>query len=263
MSLVFLPLFKTMKHSIIILFLSLIGFNKIHSQIVNVESLRRVSDTSKWSGSASLDIGLIKNTQSIFKITNNLRLQYNTDKNLYLFINDLKLEQIEDNSFVNKGIQHIRYNRKITERLKLEIFAQSQYDAISDIKFRGLVGTGPRFKLSKNDNYRFYLGTLLMFEHEESSVQNIEILRDFRGSVYFSCSLYPLENISLVSTTYYQPLLKQFSDFRISNQTSIGIKVLKNLLFKTSFTYNFDTDPIIGIPKTQYELTNGIVYTFD
>jgi len=239
------------------------SLNLTYAQIVNVESLRRISDTSKWSGSASLDIGLIKNTQSIFKITNSLRLQYNTRKNLYLFINDLKLEQIEDNSFVNKGIQHIRYNRKITERLKLEVFAQSQYDVISDIKFRGLLGLGPRFKLSKSKDYRFYLGTLLMFEHEESSDKTIDILRDFRGSVYFSCSLYPLENISLVSTTYYQPLLKQFSDFRISNQTSLGIKVLKNLLFKTSFTYNFDANPIIGIPKTQYELTNGIVYTFD
>lgn len=235
----------------------------VDAQIVNVESLRRISDTSKWSGAANLDIGLIKNTKSIFRITNKIRLQYNTEKNLYLFINDLKLEQIEDNSFINKGIQHIRYNRKLLERLKLEVFAQSQYDAISNIKFRGLLGIGPRFKLTKSDNFRYYLGTLFMYEHEEASENTIEVLRDFRASTYFSCSLYPLENISLVSTTYYQPLLKQFSDFRISNETSLGIKVLKNLLFKMTFTYNFDASPIIGIPKTQYELTNGIVYTFD
>jgi len=247
----------------ILLIILIFGFSTSYAQIVNVESLRRVSDTSKWSGATNLDIGLIKNTKSIFKITNKIRLQYNTDKNLYLFINDLKLEQIEDHSFVNKGIQHIRYNRKLMERIKLEAFAQSQYDAISDIKFRGLLGIGPRFKLSKSDNYRFYLGTLFMFEHEEALDNSIETLRDFRASTYFSCSLYPLENVSIVSTTYYQPLLKQLSDFRISNETSIGIKVLKNLLFKTTFTYNFDESPIIGIPKTQYELTNGIVYTFD
>ncbi|WP_178987622.1 DUF481 domain-containing protein [Winogradskyella schleiferi] len=252
-----------MKSFILLVIFLITSFNGIDAQIVNVESLRRISDTSKWSGAANLDISLIKNTQSIFKITNKIRLQYNTEKNLYLFINDLKLEQIEDNSFVNKGIQHLRYNRKIIERLKLEIFAQSQYDAISDIKFRGLLGIGPRFKLSKSQDYRLYLGTLLMYEHEESSDSDTEILQDVRGSAYFSCSLYPLEHISLVSTTYYQPLLKQFSDFRISNETSLGIKVLYNLLFKTTFTYNFDASPIIGIPKTQYELTNGIVYTFD
>jgi hypothetical protein len=252
-----------MKRFHLILIFIIFSFNFSLAQIVNVESLRRVSDTSKWSGATNLDIGLIKNTKSIFKITNKIRLQYNTDKNLYLFINDLKLEQIEDNSFVNKGIQHFRYNRKLTERLKLEVFTQSQYDAISDIKFRGLLGAGPRFKLSKSKDYRFYLGTLLMFEYEESSDNSIAILRDFRGSTYLSCSIYPLENLSLVSTTYYQPLLKQFSDFRISNETSIGFKVLKNLLFKTTFTYNFDASPIINIPNTQYELTNGIVYSFD
>lgn len=252
-----------MKRFILFIIFTTLSFNFTYAQIVNVESLRRISDTSKWSGAANLDIGLIKNTRSIFKITNRIRLQYNSEKNLYLFINDVKLEKVEDNSFVNKGIQHLRYNRKIAERLKLEVFAQSQYDAISAIKFRGLLGVGPRFKLSKSKDYRLYLGTLLMYEHEESSNNTIAILRDFRGSTYFSCSLYPLENISLVSTTYYQPLLKQFSDFRISNETSLGIKVLKNLLFKTTFTYNFDANPIIGIPKTQYELTNGIVYTFD
>jgi len=248
---------------LIILIISIFAFSFSFAQIINVESLRRISDTSKWSGAANLDIGLIKNTQSIFKITNKIRLQYNTDKNLYLFINDLKLEQIEDNSFVNKGIQHLRYNRKLAERLKFEIFAQSQYDAVSDIKFRGLLGAGPRYKLSKSKDYRFYLGTLFMFEHEESSDETIPILRDFRGSAYVSCSLYPLTNISIVSTTYYQPLLKQFSDYRISNETSLGIKILENLLFKISFTYNYDANPVIGIPNTQYELTNGIVYSFN
>ena len=233
------------------------------AQIVNVESLRRTSDTSKWSGSAALDVGLIKNTNSIFRITNRIRLQYNTNDNLYLFINDINLQRIEDNSFVNRGIQHLRYNKKVAERIKVEAFAQSQYDAVSDIKFRGLLGAGPRFKLTKNKNYRFYLGTLIMYEYEEASDPEIAILRDFRGSTYFSLSMFPVENLSIVSTTYYQPLLKEFSDYRISNETSVAFQILRNLAFKTSFTFNFDTEPIIGIPKTQYELTNGIVYSFD
>jgi hypothetical protein len=239
------------------------GLQTSQSQIINVESLRHVSDTSKWSGSASLDVGLIKNVNSIFRVTNRIRLQYNTDKNLYLFINDINLQRIENNSFVNRGTQHIRYNRKLGERLKLEVFAQSQYDAISDIKLRGLVGIGPRFKLSKNDKFRYYLGTLMMYEYEEASENSIAILRDLRGSAYFSCSLYPLENISIVSTTYYQPLLKEFSDFRISNETSVAFKIIKNLAFTTSFVYNFDANPIANIPKRQYELTNGITYSFD
>ena len=252
-----------MKSFCIFLLLALTMFHTSYAQIINVESLRRVSDSSKWSGSGSLDIGLIKNTNSIFRVTNRIRLQYNSHNNVYLFINDLNIQQIESNSFVNRGTQHLRYNRKLGERIKFEAFAQSQYDAISEIKFRGLLGIGPRFKLSKNNKFRYYLGTLLMYEHEEAVENTIDILRDFRGSIYFSCSLLPLENLSIVSTTYYQPLLSQFSDFRISNETSIAFRIVKNLAFKTTFIYNFDTDPIVNIPKTQYELTNGLIYSFD
>jgi putative salt-induced outer membrane protein YdiY len=126
-----------------------------------------------------------------------------------------------------------------------------------------LIGLGPRFKLSQNKNFRYYLGTLLMYEHEEVNDPLTKILRDFRGSTYFSCSLYTIENLSIVSTTYYQPLLKQFSDFRISNETSIAFRILNNLAFKTTFIYNFDAEPIVNIPRTQYELTNGLIYSFD
>lgn len=252
-----------MKRLLLFVFFTFSAVYISNSQIVNVESLRQISDSSTWSGSASLDLGLIQNTRSVFRLANRLRLQYKTKKNLYLFINDINLQKIDDNSFVNRGIQHLRYNRQISERVKLEAFAQSQYDAVSNIKFRGLVGIGPRFKLSKSEKFRYYLGTLLMYEYEEASNNTIPILKDFRGSTYFSCSLYPLEHLSIVSTTYYQPMLKQLSDFRISNETSIAFKILENLALKTTFIYNFDTDPILNIPRTQYELTNGIIYSFD
>lgn len=252
-----------MKSVLFFLILAPLALHICDAQIINVESLRRTSDSSKWSGTGSLDIGLIKNTNSIFRITNRIRLQYNTKKSLYLFINDLNLQKIEDNSFVNRGTQHLRFNKTLGEGIKFEAFAQSQYDAVSNIKFRGLLGIGPRFRLSKNKNFRYYLGTLLMYEHEEALDNSIEILKDFRGSTYFSCSLFPLEHLSIVSTTYYQPMLKQFSDFRISNETSIAFRILENLAFKTTFIYNFDTDPIINIPRTQYELTNGLIYSFD
>ena len=165
-----------MKRVLIVLVLASSVFQICNAQIVNVESLRRLSDSSKWSGSGSLGIGLIKNTNSIFRVTNRIRLQYNSNDNVYLFINDINLQRIEDNSFVNRGTQHLRYNKKLGERIKLEMFGQSQYDAVSEIKFRGLLGLGPRFKLSQNDKFRFYLGMLLMYEHVEANDPTTQIL---------------------------------------------------------------------------------------
>lgn len=231
--------------------------------MINVETLRKKSDSAKWTGSVSLDLSVIKNTNSIFKIANKAHIQYNNKKNLYLFVNDLKFEKLEGESFVNKGTQHFRYNRRITEVVKMETFLQAQYDAISEIDFRGLVGLGPRFKLYSNDTYRFYLGTLVMYEYEKSlNISEDRIQKDIRGSAYLSFSMYPTDYLSIISTSYYQPKLDRFKDFRLSTDTSFLFKIFETLAFKTTFTYSYDAFPVVAIPKTQYELTNGLLYTF-
>ena len=240
--------------------ISMTGF----SQVVNVETLRKVSDSAKWTGSVSLDVSLVKNKNTIFSIANKAHVQYNDKTNLWLFVNDLNVQKIESSELVNRGTQHLRYNRKLTERVKWEAFAQAQYDAISEIDFRGLFGTGPRFKLSSNDNYRFYLGTLVMYEYEKASnVISNRIQKDVRGSAYLSFSLYPTESLSVISTSYYQPRLDAFSDYRLSSNTSLLFKIFKDLAFKTNFNFFHDAAPVSSsIPKTQYELTNGLLYSF-
>ncbi|WP_299397364.1 DUF481 domain-containing protein [uncultured Gelidibacter sp.] len=225
--------------------------------------MRKKTDSAKWTGSVSLDASLIKNKNSIFKIATKADVQYNNKKELWLFVNDLKFEKAAEKSFVNKGTQHLRYNHKVMETIKMEGFVQAQYDAISEIDFRGLIGAGPRFKLSSDEDYRFYLGTLIMYEYEQTSeIENNKINKDVRGSTYFSFSIYPTETIGIISTSYYQPRLDAFKDYRLSSTTSVLFKILENLAFKTTFTYNFDAYPVVTIPKAQYELTNGLLYTF-
>lgn len=247
----------------ICLLLFIVFTGTLQSQVINVETMRKVTDSAKWTGAISLDVSLIKNKNSLFKVANKAHIQYNNRKELWLFVNDLKFEKLEGESFVNKGTQHLRYNHKITNTVKIEAFLQAQYDAISEIDFRGLAGLGPRFKLYSNTDYRFYLGTLVMYEYEKAS--NIAEQREqktIRASTYFSCSLYPTDYLTIISTSYYQPKLTVLNDFRFSSETSVMFKIFETLAFKTTFTYSFDSFPVATIPKTQYELTNGLLYTF-
>lgn len=250
-----------MKRLIFLVFLFVFTYS--NAQVINVESMRKKTDSAKWTGSVSLDASLIKNKNELFKIATKSDIQYNNKKELWLFVNDLKFEKAAGASFVNKGTQHLRYNHRVTDMIKMEVFAQAQYDAISEIDFRGLIGAGPRFKLTSNDDYRFYLGTLVMYEHEKTSaIEDHRIRKDFRASTYLSFSLYPIETLAIISTSYYQPRLDALKDYRFSSTTSILFKILENLAFKTTFSYNFDAYPVVTIPQTQYELTNGLLFTF-
>ncbi|MEX0287674.1 MAG: DUF481 domain-containing protein [Flavobacteriaceae bacterium] len=250
---------KCLKYLLILL----TGIGSLYGQIVNVESLRLVSDSLAWSGNVGLDLGLTKNNTTSFNIASGVHIQYSKEKNLVLFVSNLNFQQVSDNKFVNRGIFHFRYNYKATKRLAWELFTQGQYDAISEIAFRGLLGTGPRFTIRSSKTHEFNMGTLVMYEYEKTSEEESVIHRDLRGSAYLAASLHPNERISLVSTTYYQPKLSRFGDFRISNDTTFAVKIFQNLDFSTTFSLIYDTAPAQAIPKTQYELTNGLVYSFN
>ena len=233
------------------------------AQILNAESLRKVTDTSGFSGSAGLRFALKRNTKDFLSISSNVHLQYKMERHLILFKNDVAFQKIEGDKFENSLISHVRYNYRFHKRIAWEIFLQGQYNKISLIDFRGLIGTGPRFKLSKSENYKFYLGTLIMYEYEDIDDSFTPIQRDLRGSCYLSFSLYPIENLSFTSTTYYQPKLSQLNDYRISSQSSLLIKIYENFAFSVNYSFYFDTFPAIGIPNSQYDFTTGIAYSFD
>lgn len=251
-----------MMKSFALLLLIFLSF-QIQGQVLNAESLRTVTDTSGFTGSVSLDFSVKKDLNEYFGFSSNVHLQYKMHRNLFLVKNDIEFQKIEGNKFANSGISHFRYNYKIFPRIVWEAFAQAQYNKVSKINFRGLLGMGPRFKLSSSENYKFYLGTLVMYEQEELDDGFTPLQRDIRGSAYFSFSLYPKENITIVSTTYYQPKLSGFEDYRVSSQTSLLIKMLGDLSFKTSYTFIFDSYPAIGIPKSQYNFSSGVAYTFN
>ncbi len=241
----------------------LFSSEKAASQILNAESLRKVTDTSGYSGSASLDFQLKRNVNNFFTISSNTHLQYKMKKHLILFKNDVDFQKIEGEKLSNSFISHLRYNYKLSSLIAWEAFLQGQYNKVNLINFRGLAGTGPRFKLSQLENYRFYLGSLVMYEYEEVLDNITPIQRDIRASIYFSFSFYPTQHISIVSTTYYQPKLNQFKDYRISSQSSLLVGLFKNFSLKTSYTFTYDAFPAVGIPNSQYDFTTGVAYTFD
>lgn len=244
--------------------LFIIGFSfTAKSQILNAESLRRVTDTSGFSGSTSLSFSLKRDVNDYLSFSSNIHIQYKMNKHLVLLKNDVQLQNIEGNKFENSGITHLRYNYRFHPRIAWEIFSQAQYNKVSKIEFRGLLGTGPRFKLTTSEKYKFYFGTHIMYEYEELSDGITPIQRDFRSSSYLSLSLYPTKTITFVSTTYFQPRLSDFGDYRFSNQSSLVIDLFTNFAFSTSYTFSYDETPAVGIPNSQYNFESGFVYSFD
>lgn len=246
--------------SVIILFFFL--SNQAFSQILNVESLRKVTDTTGFSGSIGADFSLKRDANKFIELGSDALIQYKMHKHLVLWKNELNFKNVDGNRFQNSGVSHLRYNYRFQPQIAIEIFAQAQYNKVNKINFRGLLGIGPRFKLSKSEDYKFYLGTHLMYEQEELSDEITPIQREFRNSSYLSFSLFPSSRATIVSTTYYQPKLRNFKDYRVSSETSAVINIFAKFSLKTSYMFIYDQYPAEGVPTSQYELKTGVVYIF-
>jgi len=191
----------------------------LHSQIVNIENLRKEKDSIGWSGYARLEFNLEKNRNRILGLSNQLRVQYKGKKNTIFLVHDMDFKEVNAVSIVNNTTQHLRFSHTISPKVSYEAFLQSQSDRISEIKLRVLVGTGFRFNVYKSEKAKFFLGSTIMFEYENSTEEILDdIHRDFRNSTYLSFKINPNKNVSIISSNYFQPRIDMFSDYRIFSQ---------------------------------------------
>ncbi|MDF1695817.1 MAG: DUF481 domain-containing protein [Saprospiraceae bacterium] len=245
-----------------ILFFCLIGIAPLmRAQIVNMENKRIATDTTGFSGKMGVSLSAARFTQSFIAADISGQVQWKTNKNLYLLVGDFQIVNAGGESFNNSGFGHIRYNRKFGDVIRGELFTQIQYNSVTKITKRILNGIGIRFKLSPHETAKIYWGLALMNEYEEVSDPKI-INKDNRMSSYFTFTLAPVENIILRNTTYIQPKLADFKDYRLANNTQLSFGITDQLKFTTVFNFLYDSRPPAEVPTINYQVKNGLSYTF-
>lgn len=232
------------------------------AQIVNVESSRIQTDTTGWAGSFGGNINVAKNVEKVFSAGGFAHLQYKNSKNLYLFLGDYSFLKGSGKKYTDNTFFHLRYNRKFSNLLRWEVFTQLQTNKITRISSRFLAGTGPRLKLSGSGKLNVYFGVLVMYEYERELITPPVTHHDVRNSSYLSFTFKPTATLEIVSTTFYQPRLDKWGDFRILNQESANLSVTQKLSATLNWNYLYDRFPVEGIPRRNYTFSTGLKYAF-
>ena len=255
-----------MNYSLKAVFFTAVLFSAFTSsaQIINIENARMHSDTTGWMGGAGAAFSLNQNKEKITggNIQAHLQHKTKTDKSLWLLLGDYGLLKAGGEKLIAEGFGHIRYNKKINNWLRWEAFGQFQKNVITQIDSRYLIGTGPRFRIVKNKILRLYAASLIMYEREKETSSIVPVQNIARSSSYISFTLTPVETTDITSTTFFQPAINNFSDYRILNQVKIGVKATKHFSLSLKWNYLFDNRPAGAAPKTTYSLSSGIDYDF-
>ena len=231
--------------SIWILMFFLFSLNFCYGQLINIESKRMQTDSTRFIFRGDLGFNHNNNDgQYLYQINSNLSTQFKSKnlRKIYFLIGDVSLIRSEEKDFENSWFLHFRYNQEITNLFRIEGFIQSQNNKILDVNARNLIGAGIRFKFISYKDFRVYLGSAYMLEQEQSDFLN-EKFNNHRYSSYLSLSFnVPQSHLSISNTIYYQPLLKDFADFRVFEQFKMTAKISKNLSMFFLFDYYYDSN---------------------
>lgn len=171
----------------------------------------------------------------------------------------------EDDAVLNSAFGHVRHNYKIGERLKTFEYYQLQFNEVLLLTKREIYGGGLRYSIINKDSLGLDFGGGLMYENEY--LNKVTLLPDETSTTHFLrasfiCSFHVevKKGIQINNVVYYQPYMKDFTDFRLLNDFSLMFTLTKRLSFSSSLTVRFDSKPPSSLEDFDSAVNIGIGY---
>lgn len=226
---------------IFILFVVSIFFFQSHAQLVNIESRRMQTDSTRFLLTSDLLINYTENNSDyVLSVGSNISTQFKSNdlKNIYFLVGDFDLIRTKNQDFQNSWFLHARYNHKVSELFRVETFIQSQNNTKLTITSRNLLGVGLRLKILTHSTTKVYLGHAYMYEIEHTDIPR-ENYYNHRSSNYISInSVFTKLKLNVIGTLYFQPLYRDINNFRLLSQFKANIPLTHKISFSAVYNYS-------------------------
>jgi|YNPMSStandDraft_1061717.scaffolds.fasta_scaffold00594_3 hypothetical protein len=255
---------------IILCSLLLLLTNVAYAQ-VNTEVFRMEFDKDGIYHRFNFDLGITKGNTEYTIIRPGYRIDWINGK--YHTFGVLSYAYAEDatRKRENRGFVHLRSIYELFEFLSVEAFLQKEFNEFILLNDRNLFGLTGRLEIIKEklqidsiDKLEIYayLGIGAMIENEELNTKPTKETTVGRVSSYFSFGVNIPSNMLIKSITFYQPKFSNDKDYRLLNESSLNVKINKNVTFRTSLRLRYDSQPPQNIKPRDLNLLNGIQIEF-
>lgn len=237
------------------------------SAIVNIENMRVGAPEPGYSGHIDLAVSGDSGNTETTEASLGGRLQHHRDQTTNFAILSYEYGETNDRRNTNATFLHARHIVQYRPTRAWEAYLQAEQDEFTRLSFRGLAGGGLRFTLmEEDDRIGLYLGAGAYYTRETLE-QRAGLSDDGtdeygRASFYLSYQHKLNPQVSLMSTTYYQPRLDDGEDFRALEQASLRVKMNDRLSLKLSVDISHDSRPPQAVEKTDVSYFTGLSYSF-
>ncbi|WP_029035622.1 DUF481 domain-containing protein [Salinimicrobium terrae] len=250
---------------ILLLSLALLIPGLVSAQLVNIESKRMQTDSVRFALNADFSFNHTNNDGiQVNQVDAGLTTQLKSKdlRKIYFLIGNYKLIDSEERNLQNSWFLHGRFNYKFTEVLRFETFLQGQYNQLLVVEQRNLIGAGLRVKFVEKERFIGYVGNSYMYEVEFSERAGTTHY-NHRNSTYLTLSYTAKsKKYSVANTVYYQPLYRDFDDYRILEQFRLDIPLSSWLKVFTIYNYYFDSQTPLNTKEYTSDLNFGAGVSF-
>lgn len=234
---------------------------------VNVEALRPDDPPIGRSGSLGGDVSIRTGNVDFIAFDARARLYDVTATQTRLIVGNGGLGFVDRSRFASSGLVHYRRTYTAVSGLyEPEWYGQMNYDRAQELTFRLVGGAGARTSFASGGWGQFGAGSALMLEYERLSLPDTAVHEDqtleLRWSSFLTLRIVPTSNLVITSTTYMQPAVEAFGDYRALENLRMSAAVSETLALTVSFDLRYDSRPPDTIDGLDVSLRTGVTYTY-
>ncbi len=245
----------------------MVGWGTVAHAIVNIEALNTGEPLPGYSGTVDVSAnGQSGNTDKL-AINAGARLQWHGGAITNFAIFRYNYGESGGMQDTNKLFSHARHIHQVTDVTAYEGFIQAERNTFARLSFRGLIGGGARFTLVETPHIKkVHLGLGGFFSREtlekRAGLTDAGSDNTWRVNTYLNYVQQLNGSVRVLSTTYYQPAVDDFGDFRLLEDAALSVKMTDSLSLNVSLDLAHDSQPPQDVKKTDTTYSTGIEYSF-
>jgi hypothetical protein len=247
----------------------------LFGQILNLDRTIEV-DTShnnkkKYAAIVSASINTVQQKYSFIDGNLGYDFTHYLPKN-YILVLSGKADLTKSGSQVlnNVGYAHLRFRDNDTRILSPEPFLQYQWNTTLGLLQRYLAGCNLRVCIYNRSKADIYYGGGVMYESEHWNYEGVTdpyyygydtVIKNnnYKTNQYIKASISISNSCDLVTAIFLQNKISDFvNTYRLSNYTSLNLRVSRKLFFSISGDVAYDSNPVVPINKINYTLVSSL-----
>ncbi|RAP31647.1 hypothetical protein DID78_00670 [Candidatus Marinamargulisbacteria bacterium SCGC AG-343-D04] len=242
----------------ILLCLLLITSNSIAQ--VNTEAYRQDKKKLGLYHSLSLYFSSISGNSSFSSHKLNYRGDYIAQSYNSFFIYENQQRKTPSKTIANKGFSHLRLTKSFHSRFDWEFFLQNEFNDFTLLKNRNLLGLSIRKTALSFANHSFLVSSGLMLEEEDLSSGKTS--RSIRSTNYLIYKYSSPEKLKIIITSYVQPKLSEFANYRVLSDASVYYALTKHMYLTSGVNFRYNSEPPNNVKSYDLELNQGLSFLF-